>query len=149
MRKPCKPIVRKIWRSTGLICLYRGLDRRQSRASLARDSALCNQIEEFRFKRCRRIEMADLHFRGAVAELLKCRFHRVITQYFADPERILGQNGNDPFHRNDFDVPLDTGVLPAREVALIPNARFAECLAVDEINLEHARINSGFLRDPY
>jgi len=82
--------------------------------------------------------VADLHFRGTVAELLKRRFHRVITQYFADPERILGQNGNDSFHRNDFDVPLNTRVLPAKEVALIPNARFAERLAIDQMNLEHA-----------
>ena len=54
-----------------------------------------------------------------MAERLERRFYPVITESLADTECVLWQHSDDPLHRDNFDVLLDAGVLPAREMTLI------------------------------
>jgi hypothetical protein len=126
-----------------LIGFYYSFDCPQGCLCIAGNSAFRDEVQELGLKRFRRIEVADLHLRQARTQLLKRRFHPVVAEDSADTKRVLGQNGDDSFHRNYFDVSLDTCVLPARKVALIPNARFAEPLAINQIDPDHAGMEFG------
>src|SRR4029077_20987840 len=82
-----------------------------------------------------------------MAEPLERRFHSVIAENLADPECVLRQHRDDLLQRDNFDVLLDAGVLPARKMTLIGRACFAEGLARKKINLDHARMELRDLRE--
>src|SRR6266568_5369014 len=82
-----------------------------------------------------------------MAERLERRFHSVIAENLADTECVLRQHSDDLLQRDNFDVLLDAGVLPARKMTLIGRSWFAEGLARKKINLDHARMELRDLRE--
>lgn len=95
-------------------------DRYQRGLSITSDLASCDKVEELGLQRWRRVVVADFNLCGTITELLKCRFYRVIAEYLAYSERVLGQYGNDLLERDDFDVLLDTTVFTAGKMASTP-----------------------------
>jgi len=49
--------------------------------------------------------VADLHPGGSIAELVECRFHRVVAENPIDTERVLWQNGDDLLQGPRFRYP--------------------------------------------
>lgn len=115
--------------------------------SFTSDLAFCDQVEELGLQRWRRVVVTDFHLRGRVAEFLKYRFHRVIAEYLAYSERVLGQYGNDFLEWDDFDVLLDTGVFATDKMASIRHSRFAIPSSIDEIDFEYARMKLRYFRE--
>ena len=98
----------------------------QHRLSLASDSFSCNEVQELGFQRFRRVVVANLDPCSRISDPMKGRFDHVVRQRLADAERVLWQNRDNLFHRDNFDVLLNAGVLSAQKVALIRSTRFAK-----------------------
>lgn len=90
--------------------------------------------------------MADFHLGGSIVELVESGFHGLIAENSAYAERVLRQNGNDLLQRHDFKIPLSAGMLFARKMTLIRDARPAKRRPIHQIDLDDARMELGDFR---
>ena len=63
--------------------------------------------------------MTDFHLGRSMADTLERGFHGVIAEKPADAECVLWQHGYDLLQGDNFDVPLNTSMLPARKMTSI------------------------------
>jgi hypothetical protein len=118
--------------------------RIQCRLSLTGYLSLRDQVDEFGFESRRRVIVADFHAGRSIAKPAKTRFHPVIAENRAYTQGVLRQNGDDLFEGNDFDILLNAAMLSTGKMASVGDTWFTQCLSINQINLEDARME---LRD--